>query len=519
LRLAHVWALHDTPWFEHLVVDPGYYDLWAQRIAAGDWLGGDRAFYMDPLYPYLLGALYRLLGRDLLAVRLLQVAMSVGSCALVARLGTMLGGRLLGLGAALWFALYKPEIMFAAEIEKTTLSVLLTAAGLVLFLERSRASRFGAGIVLGLGALTRANLLLFAPLGALVLWRLSAPSGRRASLVAPALFLAGFGLAIAPVAWRNHRVSGAWVPTTTQGGQNFYIGNNSDNLSGSYGALPFVRMNPAFEEEDFHAEAERRTGRALDARGTSRFWYGEALRFMREQPGAALGLLGRKLALMWNDYEISDNQDQYLLARHSWVMRLPLPGFGITAAFAAVGVLATVATMPAVRLLIGFVVLYSASVAAFFVFSRYRIQLVPALVPLAVLGARTLAAHVRERASRRLLADGTVLAGTAAFAFHTIQPFDHGNVQLDAMRLHKLADVHLLAGDADGAIAVLGEAVTRCPERCPGELRARVALYERTGRTDEAIVWLEQLVGTHPGSRAAAAELDRLRLLREDREP
>src|SRR6185503_18142953 len=89
LRLAHVWALRDTPWFEHLVVDPGYYDLWAQHIAAGNWLGGDRAFYMDPLYPYVLGGLYRLFGRDLLAVRLVQVAMSVGSCALVARLGTM----------------------------------------------------------------------------------------------------------------------------------------------------------------------------------------------------------------------------------------------------------------------------------------------------------------------------------------------------------------------------------------------------------------------------------------------
>ena len=44
----------DSPWFDHLVVDPEYYDAWARQIAAGDWLG-DRAFYMDPLYPYVLG--------------------------------------------------------------------------------------------------------------------------------------------------------------------------------------------------------------------------------------------------------------------------------------------------------------------------------------------------------------------------------------------------------------------------------------------------------------------------------
>jgi len=42
--VAHVVALRGTPWFEHLVVDPAYYDTWAQRIAGGDWLG-DRAFY------------------------------------------------------------------------------------------------------------------------------------------------------------------------------------------------------------------------------------------------------------------------------------------------------------------------------------------------------------------------------------------------------------------------------------------------------------------------------------------
>ena len=71
-------ALRDTAWFEHLVVDPAYYDRWAQRIAAGDWLD-ERAFYMDPLYPWVLGALYRLVGRDLLVVRLLQVALDVAT--------------------------------------------------------------------------------------------------------------------------------------------------------------------------------------------------------------------------------------------------------------------------------------------------------------------------------------------------------------------------------------------------------------------------------------------------------
>ncbi len=47
-------ALRKLPLFDALIIDSRSYDLWGQRIAAGDWLGRDRAFYMDPLYPYAL---------------------------------------------------------------------------------------------------------------------------------------------------------------------------------------------------------------------------------------------------------------------------------------------------------------------------------------------------------------------------------------------------------------------------------------------------------------------------------
>src|SRR5207253_4252296 len=107
LRAAHVLSLRATPWFDHLVVDPEYCDEWARRLAAGGWLG-ERPFYMDPLYPYFLGVIYRLCGRDLLLVRLVQVALGAGSCALVAVIGRRVGGAAIGALAALGFALYAP---------------------------------------------------------------------------------------------------------------------------------------------------------------------------------------------------------------------------------------------------------------------------------------------------------------------------------------------------------------------------------------------------------------------------
>src|SRR5262245_15091715 len=107
LRVAHVLALRDSPFFAHLVVDPEYYDAWARQIAAGDWLG-DRAFYMDPLYPYVLAALYRVVGHDLLLARLMNVAFSAATCVLVGRLGRQVAGPATAALAAMGFALYGP---------------------------------------------------------------------------------------------------------------------------------------------------------------------------------------------------------------------------------------------------------------------------------------------------------------------------------------------------------------------------------------------------------------------------
>ena len=56
LRLMHVAAMDRYLDFHHPVLDARYFDLWARRLAAGDWLGHD-VFFVDPLYAYFLGFL------------------------------------------------------------------------------------------------------------------------------------------------------------------------------------------------------------------------------------------------------------------------------------------------------------------------------------------------------------------------------------------------------------------------------------------------------------------------------
>lgn len=503
LRVGYVWSLRDTPWFGHLVVDPEYYDAWAQRIAAGDWLGSG-AFYMDPLYPYVLGALYRVAGRDLLLARLMNVAFSAGACVLVARIGTRLGGAAVGGLAALGFALYLPEIFYTGEIDKTSLSVLLAAASLALFLQRRPAADFGAGVATAAAGLTRANFLLFIPAGAL-----GALLDRSRRYLGAALVLAGAALVLVPVAWRNHHVSGAWVLTTTQMGQNLYTGNNPSNPYGAYGAVPFVRPNPHFEEGDFRAEAERRTGRPMRPSEVSSFWLDATLAHVAAEPGFAARAAGRKLLLFWNDFEISDNQDQYLMQRFSRVLRLPLLGFGIVGPLGLLGALLGWSRSRDVRVLAAFVALYCASIVVFFLFSRYRLPVVVALLPLAALGASELAA--RLRAHRGWIGAVLLLVAATALAHLRIGIFQRDHPLAVDMRLRHLAAVQREVGQVDEAIASLQEAVAQCPPGCPWSLADLFETYRGTGRARAGIAWFEAFVRTHPQQRDAPGYLARLR--------
>ena len=75
LRLLYLWDVSDQVFFRQLVVDQESYDLWATRIAGGDWIG-DQPFYQDPLYPYLLALVYAVFGRNFLVVYVLQALIS-----------------------------------------------------------------------------------------------------------------------------------------------------------------------------------------------------------------------------------------------------------------------------------------------------------------------------------------------------------------------------------------------------------------------------------------------------------
>lgn len=514
LRLAHVAALAATPFFENLGLDPLVYDEWGRRIAAGDWLGS-RIFYQDPLYPYFLGVLYAIFGRQLLLVYLLQVGFGVATCWLTGVLGRRLFGVATGNLAVLLAALFVPSIFYEVQIEKTFLSVFLVAAFLVLALDRRTGARVAAGVVLALAALTRANLILFIPLGLGLLSFERADAAVAARRRTPrydflrlpdahglrhaAAFLAGCFLVLMPVATRNWYVEGQWVLTTSQAGQNFYIGNNPLNTTGGYMVPPSIRPDPRYEETDFRAAAEKKAGRKLTPQEVSDFWFGESFRHMREQPVFAQMMMLRKLLVFWNDYEIPDNLNMYLLERWSWVLRLPLIGFGVLATLGVLGAVVSFREKAEVRILVAFTAVYCASVVAFFVFSRYRIQIVPVLIVLSAHALLWLVAQVREARWENVGGGAAAIAMMGFFSFQRFEWTDRDKAV--AISLNNLGALYQELGDTRKAIATYEEAVALRPEGVVGAMRILGDHYLRQGDFERAERYMRQVVEHKPESR------------------
>jgi len=321
------------------------------------------------------------------------------------------------------------------------------------------------GCLLGVLALLRENALVVVPFLLPLAWTgglagvgAGGGSGRRAALAgrsalahrvrgaagSAAAFLAGVALALAPVALRNGLVGGDFLPTTSQGGVNFFIGNNP-RADGTYRPIVPGKQIPELEQREPARLAEQVLGRPLTPAGVSRFWLHRALAWARSHPGDFLRLTVRKLGLFWSWYEWPDAVDYYYIRGLSPVYRLPLLEFGGVTLLAALG-LAFLGGGQGRRLAPAWVFAgaWMLSTVAFFLFARYRLPAVPALLLLAALPVAALIEAVSARRRERtaaIRAAGLALAVAAAFALPRLAGFEP-RLDLVHYNLGRLAEEH-----------------------------------------------------------------------------
>jgi len=403
-------------------LDSGVFLNWARDIASGN-IAGDRAFFLNPLYPYLISPLVALAPKDpLLLIRLVQGALGIGTVLLTAGATRRYLGPGNALGAALLAAVYPLLLFYEQMLMIVTVAVFLNALtlyALARFAETRTLLRAAvAGLPLGLAVLARPNVGLFAILLPIWLLRL-APAGQRMRFTAirTAALFAGIVLMVLPVTIRNAVVGKDFVPVTTSMGINLWQCNNPKAWwTGVMGSRE-IRFNPLYVETDAIAIAERESGRALRPSEVSKYWQRRALAVMGENPGAATGFFARKAVYFLHGFEAPSSLHYEMESREtSFLKRIPL-SFWLLSPLALAGVvLCLLRRREALPLALLFLA-YWAGLTIFFPLGHYRAPVLAAVFPLVTLAVGALLTGRRSAILAgtlvllaALLANGTAIA-------------------------------------------------------------------------------------------------------------
>ena len=379
LRLIYTLQIQTLPTFEVLIVDAFSYNEWAKDIIQNSWLG-DKVFYQAPLYPYFIALIYKIFGIKLFAVRIIQVLMSSATCLLYYYISKKIWGVRAGVIASLLATFYNIYIFYVPLHLKPTLYIFLETL-CILFLclsiyKEKKRYFIASGIFLGLMSFTRGNTLLIVPF--LIIWVFSSYNYKTA-IRNYLLILFGLFMILFPVVIRNYVVSGDFVITTSQAGSNFYIGNNL-KASGSYIPLIPGHETPEFEGSDARMIAEKESGRELKPSEVSHYWFNRSFDYIKKNKFHYTKLMWKKIKLMINYYEVPDSEDFYFYRQYSSILSLPLIPFGIICPLAFLGMLLLIKDYKKYSLLYVLVIANFVSVIIFYIFSRYRLPIVPLFI-------------------------------------------------------------------------------------------------------------------------------------------
>lgn len=461
--LRDIWYLHlVTRPSELLSVPMGDSTVYLQ-IAKELATGGNAAhapFYLSPLYS-LFVALWA--GAASVKIVVLQMLAGFLTIGLVFLGGQRLGSPRAGFFGALCLALYSPFLMFQAKLLPVAFAVLFAVLGIGLAIHSSLSARVSdrsdpsdrsdtttvglwpvSGVCLGLSGLLMPQLLLAPVLlcVAMLLMRV------RRKWPAILLVLAGSAISVAPIAIRNAVAGHDFVPISSSGGFNFYLGWNpgATGLVGQPKEMSDFMVDgrsltAVQDQQEFQQRyAEKQAGHSLRPSQASSFWFRRGLDFIRHQPGSAIRLLVRKLGFSLTGYEFANSYYPELDRRLALPLRLTFLPWALLLGLGIAGIVLTwrrdLALLPVVVLPATVLI----TLLLFFVNARYRLPAAPSLATLAGLG---IDAAIRNHRWRMLFGITLLVTALSAFALRaafaeTIR-FDeaHGwrNLSINAQRL------------------------------------------------------------------------------------
>lgn len=508
IRISYLALYSNLPEWFALTVDNYYHHNWARAIADGNWLGST-TWFRAPFYIYSLGLLYKFFGISLWVGRLFGLAIGIASITTTYLIAKKVYRHKSALIAAALHALYPIVIYFESELLLDPLFTLLVQLSLLFFLRSfnttdNRNICF-SGFILGLAALTRPTALVFILPMLYYAFKLTM-TDRKRPIRKVVLFLLPVFLCLMVSFTRNMVVADDPVLISSQGGINFYLGNNpaADGLS----AVMPEPMGFNWRIAQITHEANTVTGNILSPGQVSSFWFWEAVDWIKRAPGDFIALYFGKLYWSISNYEISNNRN---LSNHFSKISLlkynPLR-FSFIFMLAVIGYWASRKEKWEVRLLGSLIAIYILITSLFFFNSRFRLPLLPFYFVLASAGARYLWLTVVKRSFHAALPIG-IIAGLVS-----IIPL----VDLPAKQSRPAeisAGIHLYhQGKYRQAIDRFQKSAAIEPDFPELNLNLGVC-YLKLGNEDSARYYLRKELAVNPGRVKAYTNLASIALLGE----
>ncbi len=392
IRLGAVLYLGDfrTAWVEdweniaRVLVTRGYFGLDSISLY-GPNPKGVTAF-IPPVYPGFLALTIIVFGASAwTAVRVIQAVLSVVVVGFIYWLGRLSFRRTdAALLAALAAAVFPPLIGGVAEINAGIFEVLSYELVVLLSLYALRHPAWWRwvllGLALGIAVLIKSTILTLLPFLLFSLWvNPSQPFIRRVAQPFIVIIVSTAAV-ISPWTIRNYRALGEFIPISSNGGVNFWIGNHPE-ASGEF----------VYPPPDLLKETEQLGEGARD-----RFFYQRALSFIRQDPQQFVRLLGLKIFyFFWERPSVGENysnQAMVGLGRFAYLL-----GNALLLPFCIVGIVLTAREWRHQTVLYGAILSVLISNVFYFAGTRYRTPAYPFEIVFACYGLIVILRHVHAQ--------------------------------------------------------------------------------------------------------------------------
>lgn len=391
VRILYLRQLFLTPlWVP--IGDGKVYQEMAQAIASGQIIQKE-AFYLHPLYPYLVGLIYTIFNANIITILLLQAILGAASVVLIYQIGLKAFNRGTALIASLIYSLYQPAIYFTGTFLGVTVTIFLLLWGIYYFLDNYNDNRsyiwIICGFIFGLAVLSRFTIVLC--LMSLSLYFILQKRWKESVCL-----LLGCSFVFIPVAIHNYLAEKQFLLFTSHGGVTFYHTNHH-----GCGGFPEFGEFRIGNVETIHKVsidlARKESGKMLSSAEVSNFWYKKTMEFIKQYPFEFLNFLWLRFTLFWNNFEIPSNYNIYFFREQiPFLQWFVLFNYQTVAILFLPGLLFVLGDWKRYLWLLLIIGTYGASLMVFFVYARFRIVIVPLMLLVSAYGLNHLWDSIKE---------------------------------------------------------------------------------------------------------------------------